>query len=341
MDRSDLMNAGDARLRTLFLGCLAVVALAFALKQGQAILAPTALGLTLATVLGPAVRKLEHAGCPRVLGALAGLLLGVVLIAGLLFWAGPIVMDLVNALPRVSERLRDWMSEITLALRGLEALEGQLAESGEAAVEEAMPSVMDALWLAPNLMGQALVTLGTVFFYLLTRDDIHTWIGSTWRPRLVAADRAVSHYFVTITVVNLGLGCAVAAGLTIIGMPDPMLWGAAAFLLNFVLYLGPAIMVVSLTIAGLTHFAGGLVLLPPAMFLAFNMIEAQFVTPALVGRRLTLNMLAVFLAIVAGLWLWGPVGAIVALPLVVWVYVFLSAPEEWLTEAAPGSEVAE
>lgn len=317
-----------ALLRTACLACVTAVALAFALKAGQAILAPIVLGLTIATVLGPPVAMMERWGCPRVLGALAGLLLGFILIIGLLFWAGPIVGDLISALPRVSDQLRDWMSDVTLAMRGLEALEGQIADSSEEAVESAMPSVVDALWLAPNLMGQALITMGTLFFYLLTREDMYAYVSTTVRCRLASADRAVSHYFVTISLVNVGLGAAVAMGLTVVGVPNAMLWGAAAFLLNFVLYLGPAIMVLSLLVAGMMQFSGAMILVPPAVFLICNLIEAQFVTPILVGRRLALNMLAVFLAIVVGLWLWGPVGGIVALPIVAWVYVFFSDPED-------------
>ncbi|WP_299588238.1 AI-2E family transporter [uncultured Tateyamaria sp.] len=319
---------GRADLQTVCLIAIASIACIGALKFGQAVLAPIVLGLTLATVLTPAMRLMARLNLPHVVGALGALVFAVVALALIALWAGPIMMELVNVLPRVSDHLRTWMSDLTLALRGLEALEGQLAERGEEAMEEAMPTVIDALWLAPNLMAQALIALGTLFFCLLTRSDIYDWLGPRARRRLTTADRAVSHYFVTIAAVNATLGMAVAAALTVMGVPDPMVWGAAAFLLNFVLYLGPAIMVVSLLIAGMTHFSGGMVLLPPAVFLVLNLIEAQFVTPTFVGRRLSLNPLAVFLAIVFGLWLWGPVGGIVALPILVWAYVLITEENE-------------
>ncbi|WP_415922122.1 AI-2E family transporter [Tateyamaria sp. SN6-1] len=313
-----------ADLRTVCQITIAAILIVGALKLGQAVLAPVVLGLTLATVLTPAMRMMARLNVPHAVGALGALVIAIVLTALIALWAGPIMMELVNALPRVSEHLRSWMSDLTLALRGLEALEGQLAERGEEAMEEAMPTVIDALWLAPNIMAQALIALGTLFFCLLTRSDIYTWLGPRISARLLAADRAVSHYFITITAVNASLGVAVAMALTVIGIPDPMVWGAAAFLLNFILYLGPAAMVVSLLIAGMTQFSGGMVLVPPAIFLTLNLIEAQFVTPTFVGRRLSLNPLAVFLAIVFGLWLWGPVGGIVALPILVWTYVLIT-----------------
>ncbi len=317
-----------ADLRTICLIVIAVIACVSALKFGQAVLAPVVLGLTLATVLTPAMRVMARLNLPHVVGALGALVFAIIAIGLIAFWAGPIMMELVNALPRVSDHLREWMSDLTLALRGLEALEGQLAESGEEAMEEAMPTVIDALWLAPNIMAQALIALGTLFFCLLTRSDIYAWLGRSTSRRLSVADRAVSHYFVTIAAVNASLGAAVAMALMVMGVPDPMIWGAAAFLLNFILYLGPAVMVVSLLIAGMTQFSGGMVLLPPAVFLLLNLIEAQFVTPTFVGRRLSLNPLAVFLAIVFGLWLWGPVGGIVALPILVWSYVLLTQSHE-------------
>ena len=82
--------------------------------------------------------------------------------------------------------------------------------------------------------------------------------------------------------------------------------------------------IAGLLVAGLTQFTGMMVLLPPLAFLTLNIIEAQFVTPAFVGQRLQLNPLAIFLAIVFGLWLWGPVGAIVSLPVVLWFGVMVN-----------------
>ena len=126
---------------------------------------------------------------------------------------------------------------------------------------------------------------------------------------------------------------------TIIGIPNPILWGAAAFILNFVLYLGPVMLLVALGVAGFTEFNGAYSLLPALAYFLLNMTEAQFVTPTLVGQRLQLNPLVVFLAILFGLWLWGPIGGIVSLPLLVWVTAFSahqpSPPSELDTDLTP------
>lgn len=102
----------------------------------------------------------------------------------------------------------------------------------------------------------------------------------------------------------------------LLGLENAIMWGAAAAMLNFIPYIGPAIMVVLLLAVGLLAEAPTVVMLtPPAVYLALNLIEFQFVTPAALGRSLTLAPFAVFLSISFWLWLWGPVGAFLAVPL--------------------------
>ena len=97
-----------------------------------------------------------------------------------------------------------------------------------------------------------------------------------------------------------------------------MLWGLAAFLLNFVLYLGPVVFAFALFIGGIVQFEGAISFLPAALYVAMNLTEGQFVTPALVGRHMKVNPLLVFLSLVFWLWLWGPIGGVVAIPFLVW-----------------------
>ncbi len=322
-------NTRTYSVQTILLACLVGIAIIAALRAAQSLVAPVLVGLMVGIVMVPAVRRLDGWGVPRAVGALLGMVLAVALLAALLLFASPIVMEFVAALPRLSEVVREWAVETMRLFRGVEQLGASvsdLTESGEAAVEEALPNVIGALWLAPNLVGQIFITVGTIFFFILTRDEIYKATGPATYARLGEADRAVSHYFLTITLINTGLGVAVATAMSLIGLSNPLVWGAAAALLNFVLYLGPAIIAVSLLIAGLIEFGGVMALLPPLAFMCLNLIEAQFATPSLVGHRLSLNPLAVFLAIIFGLWLWGPVGGIVALPCLVWVYVLLKGP---------------
>jgi len=89
--------------------------------------------------------------------------------------------------------------------------------------------------------------------------------------------------------------------------------------LNYLVYVGPAMLMLLLLFAGVAAFDGAMILLPAAAFIVLNTIEGQVLTPALVGKHLEVNPLLIFLALVFGLWLWGPIGGIVAIPLLLWV----------------------
>lgn len=315
-----------ARLQTVSIALIALVAGVTALKLAQGLLAPVTLGLIVAIVAAPGMRLLARLGIPRAVSASISLLfvgaLTVLLIAGL----GPIVMDLIGQVPRIEDEIRWWVIDASRAIRGLESmqfeLEQSLAEDGKA-VEEAMPSLLDALSVAPNFAAQLLTFAGTFFFFTLTQNEIYATVTGR-ATALRQADKAVSHYFLTVTAINAGLGVAVFAGMTLVGLPNPILWGAAAFILNFVLYLGPVMLLVALGVVGFTEFNGAYAVLPALVYFLLNMTEAQFVTPTLVGQRLQLNPLVVFLAILFGLWLWGPIGGIVSLPLLVWVTAYMA-----------------
>jgi len=138
----------------------------------------------------------------------------------------------------------------------------------------------------------------------------------------------VSRYFLAISTVNAGFGIAVLIAMTVLGMPYPVLWALATFLMNYLLYLGPALVAVAVLLVGFFVFDGVMVLVPMAVFLSLNVIEAQFVTPTFVGRQMRVNPLMVFLSLIFWLWLWGPIGGIVAIPLLVWTRFVLSGEDE-------------
>jgi predicted PurR-regulated permease PerM len=126
-------------------------------------------------------------------------------------------------------------------------------------------------------------------------------------------------YLIVVTAINLSLGIVTVVVAMLLGLPSPILWGALAFGLNYVPYVGPAIMYVLLFVAGLLTYPTLLgALLPPAVFMGVTLIEGQFLTPAIVGRQvLNLHPLAVFLSIAFWAWLWGPVGAFLATPILI------------------------
>lgn len=315
----------QARIIVFAIALLAAIGTVAALKFAQSLAAPLVLAIVIGVVLAPIVRRLSHMGIPRAASASFALLLTGFTLILLISAMGPVISGLMEQMPKIEREIRFWMADLSRLIRGVDNLsrdiEQTISEGGEEAVKAAMPGLIDALWMAPNFAAQALIFAGTLFFFLLTRDDLYARFPDRL-PNLRSADRAVSHYFTTVTLINAGLGVAVFGVMTAIGLPQPMLWGAAAFILNFVLYLGPILMMVALTVAGLTQFSGAMVLLPPVAFFLLNLTEAQFVTPTLVGQRLRINPLGVFVAILFGLWLWGPIGGIVSLPVLVWVQAY-------------------
>ncbi|WP_170343238.1 AI-2E family transporter [Ruegeria arenilitoris] len=308
------------------LAILTGIAIITALYLARSIVAPITFALVLGVVVAPLADKLEKVGCPRVISASALLFVTSTVIVAAFLLLEPLLSTLVEQLPAIKRELRSWVAAMSEFIRGIETLGREIEETvgadGAAETESALPSVMDALWLAPNFGSKILIFIGTLFFFVLTRPELYAAAGPL-TERLYLADRAVYRYFAAVTLVNIGLGTVTAVALGLIGINDAVIWGVAAGLLNFVLYLGPLMILTGLLIAGLTQFGGAAALLPPLIFLAINLSEAQFVTPAFVGQRLQVNPLVVFIAIIFGLWLWGPVGAIVALPILLWFGVLM------------------
>lgn len=130
--------------------------------------------------------------------------------------------------------------------------------------------------------------------------------------------RELSRYIVTVTIINTGLGMVTAGVFWMLGVDDPLLWGALVGLLNFAPYVGPFIALMILTLAGVTQYGMELVaLMPAAVYFGINMLEAQFITPTVLGRHMRLNPLILILWLLIWGWIWGPAGVLLAVPLLV------------------------
>lgn len=301
-------------------------------------LMPVVLGFLLALVFSPVRRALERLGLSS--GAAAFVITGTLL---MLFGLA------VLALAAPAE---EWISdaqsigrEIEWKLRDLRGLASQvqdaasrldeLASAGEEAerVVVAGPGLgASFVGVAPAMAAQVLFTVLLLFFLLASGDMIYEKIvhamprfGDKKRSIRIARDieRKLSRYLFTITLINACLGLAIGIGMWWLDMPNPILLGVIAFLLNYIPYVGA---VAGVAIAGLV----GLVSLPTAwdalvvagVYLALTSIEGQIVTPIFVGRNLQLNTVVVFLSVTFWAWLWSGVGMLVATPLLVTIRVF-------------------
>jgi predicted PurR-regulated permease PerM len=133
-----------------------------------------------------------------------------------------------------------------------------------------------------------------------------------------AAQNEIGHFLVALSIINLGVALVTTAAMTWIGLPNPVLWGTLAGVLNFIPYLGPLMISVLLLMAGLASTHQLLAALaPPACFLAIHAVEANLISPVFVGRRLSLSPISVFLSVMFWGWLWGIAGALIAVPVLV------------------------
>ena len=312
------------------------VAFVVILHFGQPIMAPVALAVVIGLMFGPLADRLESMGLPPSVSAVVVMLAFLVLIMvfGLAF-AVPL-SDWVARLPLIWERIQrivaDWKGVMTSVgslgeqLRELtganEGMKVQIDESNTAA---------DLAYLAPNIIAQVIIFLASLYFFLSSRHAIRNGIlrlcmsrRLRWRVAHIFRDteNLVSRYLMVITIINICLGAAVSLAMFALGVPSPILWGMLAGTLNYVVYIGPALMAVILFGVGIATFtAFPWILAPAAAYLFINFIEAQFVTPSVLGRQMTLSPFVVFLTLVFWLWMWGPIGGFIATPLLLVVSV--------------------
>jgi predicted PurR-regulated permease PerM len=137
---------------------------------------------------------------------------------------------------------------------------------------------------------------------------------------------ATSTYLGTITVINVALGALTALILWQIGMDSPVMWGGIVAVLNYIPYLGPIVASLLLFVGGLMTFPDiWAALIPPAVFIGLHMVEANVLTPLIVGHRLTISPLAILVSLSFWAWVWGTTGALLAVPLLIILKTVFSA----------------
>jgi predicted PurR-regulated permease PerM len=186
-----------------------------------------------------------------------------------------------------------------------------------------------------NWTGTLLVGIGetlVLVYLLLASGDlflqklVHVMPTLSDKKRAVEVNREIqqniSNYLFSVSLINIGLGIVVSGGLYFMGVPDAAMWGMLVAVLNFVPYFGPVAGVILLATVGLLTFdtlwQG---LLPPAWYLLLHLLEANLITPVLLGRRFTLNPVVIFVSLIFWMWLWGVPGALLSVPILVSIKV--------------------
>lgn len=297
------------------------------------LLLPVLLGFLIALTLSPVSRSLARIGIPHWISAVG--LIGITafaIVAMIYFSAGTVVGWMDNASAMGSE-LQTKLSGIFRQLENVRQAGEDVADmaTSDPAVQEVVikqPTLVNGVMNTVSNIGTTLAVSLVLACFLLASGDmfyiklVQSFQTMTGKKRALTMvydiERRVSHYLLTIALINAGLGICVGIVLTVLGMPYPYIWGIAAFLLNFLPYLGAltgVALVAALSIVTFDSFSYAL--LPPLAYLTLTTLEGNVVTPMLLGRRLELNTVAVFLTVVLWGWLWGVAGALVAVPFLV------------------------
>ena len=336
------MEEIDARLRSIRVALLGIflillVGLVFFARD---FLLPVVLALLLALTLSPIVRFMQKRGVAAPISALFIVLIVLgIFCAGIFFLSGP-VTEWVSQAPEISRKIQYKLavlrSPVNAVVQASEQV-GNIADSASATdVQKVVIQQPGMLSIAAASAFGGITTAGVTFVLLLFLLSSGTMfyqkiisilptLTDKKRALTIAYDveREVSQYLSTITLINCGFGAAVAVAMTLTGMPNPVLWGVAAALLNFVPYIGALGGIVMVGMVALISFDSvGYAVIPPVLYAVCAFVEGQLVTPILLGRRLELNSVAIFICVALWSWLWGIVGAIIAVPLLVAVKVF-------------------
>ena len=310
---------------------LTILAVLTALKMAESVFAPFVAAIVIGVVFSPLTDWAHRFGLPKVTAAIFVLITGLgILLGGALFLERP-VNRLIDQAPLITARIDTYMEQMRQMTEGLDQVTGELPGGSDAGeprpvkVEDAKDERLQfALSYAPAFLAQVMIFIGAFFFFTLSRDEIYDAIARIGKDgparhrienQLHRTEQNVARYFLTITVINIGLGIATTTVMYALGLPSPLVWGVFAAALNFVPYLGPAVVIASLLAASLVLYQGLFVLVPPLCFFCLNVLEGQFITPAAVGRHMRVNPLLVFMSLIFWLWLWGPLGGFVAIPI--------------------------
>ena len=313
---------------------LFVLALLVILRFARAFLVPIAISLLLDFLFSPVIRWFRKIGIKEAISA-GIVVFGLVAVVGTsaYFLASP-AADWLERAPRSMEVAKERIQKLTKPLEKIQetakAVEEAAAPDGQkpAEVQIASPTMTQRITGGTTAALNTALSIIFLTYFLLAVGDLFTQklvgilpvFGD--KKKAVGISREIevqfSRYLSTVTVINIGLGLVIWALLQVAGMPNAALWGFLAGISNFVPYIGGVVATFAIFFAALMTFdETGKILLMPGIYLAVNLIESNLVTPILLGRRLPLNNVAVFVGLLLWWYLWGIPGAILAVPMMV------------------------
>jgi predicted PurR-regulated permease PerM len=332
---------GSMHTRSFELSILCVLAVLYTLYLAREVVVPVVFAVLLKFFFSPTMRALRKAHIPDPVGAAL-----VILVLLSIFGVGGYAVsgqaqEWIEKAPKAmavaSARFKKLRQPVERVTRTAEQMESATGVSGEQTPTREVvlrgPTLLSRVFGTTTSLVAGLLEVIVLLFFLLAGGELFLQKLVKVLPNLPDKKRAVtiareteasiSTYLSTILLINVCEGTVVAIIMALLGMPNPVLWGVLAALLEFIPYLGATVMVVVLAVAGITTFPGvGHALLVPACFIVVTVIQANFISPPLLGRRLTLNPVAIFVGLAVWFFIWGIPGAFMAVPLLAATKIF-------------------
>jgi predicted PurR-regulated permease PerM len=345
-DLQEINRRRDRLLASIALtsGVGLMLALPFALRAGAEFFLPLTAALVIAIALVPLLEWMERRGLPSGLAALIAVVSFLVIANTALVLIVVPATDWFRILPQRLPQIQANLAPVIDFYANLQRFvdetvdmlaSGPVAAAQASAVEAPRSLLQFAATSAPAAIIQMVFALLIIYFFLagwtrLRRRTINSrgsFDGAMAVARVIQnVVDATSAYVITIAIINSCLGLAVALALWVIGMPSPLMWGGIVALLNFVPYFGPMLAAVLLALGGLMVFDDVYVaLMPAALQVGFHLVEANVITPLLLGRRLTMNPLLILVSLTFWGWVWGTPGALLGVPLLIIIQTVVSA----------------
>ncbi len=314
----------------LLIGFGLFLALPFVLSIGSVVFLPLVTAILLTILLSPLADRLSRLGLPNVLASLGALtvFLGILLLSLALILQP--ALALFDEIPEISARVGERFAELRDEFAWLavvnEEITQLMGDTGAREVVLATPSLLEEIAFAtPSVVLEVLIMFLMAFFMIEARVRLRRHLlfdrasfGSSVKAARVmreVQDR-VAAYILTVGMINAGVGVVVALGAWALGVDAPIMWGGLAAILNFIPYIGPLAMTALLALFGIGTADTVLIgLIPAAAYIALHTVEANVVTPSILGARFTMSPVMILIALSYFTWIWGIPGALLSVPI--------------------------
>jgi predicted PurR-regulated permease PerM len=306
-----------------------IILFVIALSLARPVALPTAAAFVVTMMLSPLSVRAERYHIPSLVTAIVLWLLVIAIFYAVIALVASPVVEWLHKAPDIGRTIQEKLALLDGPLTALRDIRNAIlpGDAGKSVNVDFMALAQQAVSVVTPAVGQLLIFFVALFFMLFGRRRLRNLLVTFFRDRdarlrvlriLSNIEHNLTVYLSVTTLINAGVGIGAGLIAAAVGLPSPVAWGVLGFVLNFIPYIGAASVEFGMFLVGLVTFPTlTYAMVAPLLYMGMGLVEGQFVMPSLIGRRLTLNPLVVFLSLVFWAWLWGPIGAFLAVPLLI------------------------